>query len=80
MDYKKIILWSVFITAAVWALFLVLGLIMGWFGPWCISGAECHGRAEIFLAYSMVLLPLWFLVVFGAVFLMHYFEHKKQNG
>jgi len=79
MDYKNILLWSVLATAGAWILFFILGLIFGWFGPWCNVG-DCYGKAEIFLAYSMVLLPLWFLVVFGGVFLIHVFDKKNIKG
>ncbi len=77
MNYRQIMWWSVFATVGAWIIFFVLGLIFGWFGPWCNIG-DCYGKAEIFLAYSMVLLPLWFFVVFGAVFLIHIFDKKAS--
>ena len=77
MSHRKILLASIIATIILWTAFYFIGSSLRIFIVMCKSGAECVSRLDMFLQYSIIMLPFTFLVVLGISYLL---SHLLNRG
>ena len=60
-------------------IFLVMGLLFGWFIVYCKNGAICGSQLEGYLYYSTYTVIPLFILVFATHLLYQVFKSTKKN-
>jgi len=79
MDHKKVIIRTTIISVIIWILFYLIGSWINLFVVYCKLGASsCPSQWQMYLSYSIVLLPIIFAITLGINYLVEYLR-KSQN-
>ncbi len=77
MNHRVVWLRTILSAAAVWVIIYLAGLWAGYFRVVCFQG-NCPSQLEVYLGYSMILLPIIILLLAGINYLTEYFLSKKK--
>ncbi len=78
MNHKRIILASFIATVIAWLAMYAVGSSLRLFVVLCKSGVDCPSGLDLFLSYSIILLPLLFLFVLGIAYLLSHILGKGK--
>lgn len=77
MNHKRVLIRSLISTAALWVLFYIIGAVFGLFQVMCKPGGDCPSQFEIYLQFSLFLLPVMLAFAFAVNYAVELLRKKS---